>query len=136
MDSEPSRERRAAASKFQKRLIGALCDFAVDYFELRAPRQDGTVLRDHLASAQRQKGKRNPRLYSKPPAAAAYLFDWFLELNLSRTSTGRRANPLPHSEVEAWARARGGITAFEKRALRRLDAVYVSVFGKEVHNDD
>lgn len=79
---------------------------------------DGTRLRDHLEALERRGGRRHPLLDGPPlPAAAAHLWQWFLELRAAN------AAPLTFSEIRAWAALTGQWPRpWEVAALRALDA--------------
>lgn len=63
-----------------------------------------------------------------PPGSLLYLWGWFIEIASARTGTGFGGiNPIPWSELDAWARLRGITpTYFEIGVLRRLDQALLS----------
>jgi hypothetical protein len=72
-------------------------------------------------------GRPVPELEAPPlPAELAYLFDWFLDASSGRGGGFGGIQPLAWTEIEAWSRLLGlGLTPFEARVLRLLDATLV-----------
>lgn len=63
--------------------------------------------------------------------AAAHVWGMFLELDVTRTSSGFGLNPLPFSEFAAYERmTRTRLTLAEVALLRVLDMERITFFGK------
>lgn len=116
------------------------------------PQESGGSLRDEYLSIERQKGQdwTHPGLVPKPfPDGLQYLFQvaqwqddegrqhfglggWFGELTAARSSNGFGANPITFTEIKAWAELTGRRPSpLEIVALRRLDALFLSVMGRK-----
>lgn len=63
-----------------------------------------------------------------PPAALAYLWEWFKEVSAGRPQAMSGVAPLPWAEFNAWS-AMSGIrpTTWELGVLRRLDQALVGM---------
>jgi hypothetical protein len=71
----------------------------------------------------------------EPPEAAAYLWQWFSEIAMSRTGNGYGANPVQPSEILSWAKGMNiAMTQWEFSTLRRMEAVAISILNRK--NDD
>lgn len=85
----------------------------------------GATLRQHLE----QIGKAGPVI--EPPDHAEHVWHWFWELSASRGGNGFAAMPVPHVEIEAWARLVGAEPdEWEIRALRAMDAAFLAELAK------
>lgn len=73
------------------------------------------------------------RLRTPPiPAALAHVWDWFGELSAARTGNGAGPNPIPYSEIEAWARLTGRVLAVrDVRALAALDQALFTLWAEQ-----
>ena len=64
----------------------------------------GATARQHLTIIWERTGVKPEQLSHDPPEALFYLWVYFCQLDSKRTSNGFGANPLLHSEIEAWCR--------------------------------
>ena len=79
--------------------------------------------------------KRIEALHVRPPAALAYLWDWFKELSMGRPRGGIGVAPIPSVEIAAWGSLmRVRLTSFELDILRRLDRAVIATKNKERSN--
>jgi hypothetical protein len=70
------------------------------------------------------------------PPGMAYLFDWFLELDVARGSSGFGPNPIGYGEMEAWSRLTGRLLLpWEVVTLRHLDSARLNVFAEGTQHD-
>ena len=68
----------------------------------------------------------------EPPIGALHIWQWFWELNGTRTSNGFGANPIQYSEIVAWARLHGiRPKGLEIELIRALDGLYLGVAREE-----
>lgn len=82
----------------------------------------------HLASIERQTGRRLEQvdLEPEPPEALAYVWELYCELLPRHTSSGFGLNPLMPGDVESWARlTRRELKPFEVQLLFGLDQVFI-----------
>lgn len=92
--------------------------------------KDGSSLRSHLESIERQTGRKPKQLAEIPemPADVGYLWAWFLELDGGRGGNGFGLNPLSYSEIQAWATLmRVKLVPWEVEAIKRIDSVRIRV---------
>ena len=110
-----------------------LLGFAGRETELSARQDDGATLRAHLESHERQSGERHPLLNPiECDESVKYLWGYFQDMNLRRTSNGFGYNPITDDGVEAWARRRGyRLEPFENHALDALEVMYLSAQAKK-----
>lgn len=82
----------------------------------------------HLASLERQTGRRVAPETPDLPFPLVHLWQWFVtELAPRRSSSGFGPNPLSYGDVEAWARFTGRTpTPMEVRVLLRLDDCFMA----------
>ena len=60
-----------------------------------------------------------------------YLWRYFQDMNVRRTSNGFGPNPITEEGVEAWARRRGiRLVPFENRILDALEVMYLNIQAK------
>lgn len=90
---------------------------------------DGSTLRQHYESAQRQSGLPRPELVPVDcPAEVRYLWGYFLSLNARRTGNGYGANAIANAEVLAWAARKGiQLSTWEQHALDLLEQLYLNL---------
>jgi hypothetical protein len=89
--------------------------------QLAQRQPDGDTLRGYLQWQAKASGKADPRLTSKPPAAAAILWDIFVELSAMRPS-GMGISPIPGPEYIAWQELNGiRLSVWEIDTLRAMD---------------
>jgi hypothetical protein len=85
---------------------------------------------DHLASLERQTGKRFRLAEEDVPAIpwpVQHVWNDFMTVTMRRTSNGFGANPLGYAELEAFARLMGRtFTPWEVRLMFRLDDLLVA----------
>jgi hypothetical protein len=86
---------------------------------------------DHLASIERQTGKRVHLAEEEVPAVPwplQHVWNDFMVLTARRSSSGFGMNPLSYAEIEAWARLTSRtLSPMETRLLMRLDDCLVTV---------
>ena len=95
--------------------------------------KDGTTLRDHFESVERQTKRRPPELDGPPcPEPLRYLLRWFSELHLARGSSGFGENPIGYVDIAAWSRlTRKHVTPYEVAALVAVDRAYLNVMASD-----
>lgn len=92
-------------------------------------------LSDHLASIERQTGRRPVARQDEDeeeevpfPEVLGHVWDWFPELAARRGAGMAGPNPLTHADVLAWATMTGrDPTPDEVRLLLRLDDTWLAV---------
>ncbi|WP_424813570.1 phage tail assembly chaperone [Roseococcus sp. YIM B11640] len=61
------------------------------------------------------------------PEAAAYLWDWFLEMHRARGG-GMGPAAITHQDIEAWGRLKGvRLAPWELEAIQALDGTWLAV---------
>lgn len=89
--------------------------------QLAAAQPDGSTLRQHLQAAAAAGAPPDPRLNSRPPEAAAALYDLFVALNAARP-VGMGPNAIPPSEMLAWQQLHGvRLSPWEAETLLAMD---------------
>ena len=89
--------------------------------QLNATQPDGSPLRRHLQAAADNGMPVDARLVSKPPAAAAALWDAFVALHAARPP-GKGVSPILASELVAWQQLHGvRFSAWEAETLMAMD---------------
>lgn len=72
----------------------------------------------------------------EPPEVAAYLWQWFSEIALSRTGNGYGANPVQPSEILSWAKGMNiAMTPWEFSTLRRMEAAVIPILNRKKSDD-
>lgn len=99
--------------------------------ELDGPKKDGSTLRDHYKHVERHTGK---QMFDEPipPQESAHIWEWFWELNPSRSS-GAMGDPgaLTFSEIDAWARLTLATPEhWEVMAIKQMDTAFLTAYGK------
>lgn len=62
------------------------------------------------------------------PRAAAYLWEWFLELSAARAAGGFGPAAITYPDIFAWSQLTGRAPApWEVALLKQLDAVFIQV---------
>lgn len=105
--------------------------FVRHQFELTKPQEDGTPLRAHLESYERQTGVPHPMLNDVPelPRGCSQIWHDFLELHGSRGSTGFGAARITFADLKAWQDVRGVILSpWETDTIRKADDLWLSEF--------
>lgn len=75
-------------------------EFCKAQFELGKRQADGSTLRETLESIERVTGKTHPLLQSKNlPTNITHIWNWFIQLHNSRTSSGFGVNPISYQEL-------------------------------------
>ncbi len=63
------------------------------------------------------------------PASMAYLFEWFVDLNMDRGGTGFGPTTITSGMINEWARGKGlRLTPTEFDALRALNRAWLHVY--------
>ena len=91
-------------------------------------------LRDQLNSVYRQTGVLPIELVEEPqiPECLDYVWQWFIELNRTRSSNGFSMNPISYSEIDSWARVTGTpINPFEVQLIKDLDTLFLGTMVQE-----
>lgn len=100
--------------------------FAEKELVLGARQADGSTLREHLQSVERQTGE-TPQALAEDvecPASMQYLWEYFLMLNVRRN---QQRDAIGNVEVLAWAELNGvRLAPFEMRALDAIEAEYLA----------
>lgn len=66
-----------------------------------------------------------------PPSLIAYLWNWFLDLNIARTA-GMEPNPITYQDFSAWSDVTGiRLSPWEVRVLKRLDSAFMTSLKSE-----
>lgn len=66
------------------------------------------------------------------PEATGYIWQWFCEIDATRSGTGYGANPIALRDLEAWCRLRKVVlTDFELDCLLALDRVRIVAMAKK-----
>lgn len=114
--------------KFYRALTADLLDHARHQFGLSRRLPDGTSRRDHYDAVERQTGRRPPALDGPAlPSAVEHLWDWFVELNAARGSTGFGPAPLGYAEIRAWAALTDRQPSpWEVETLKTLDEAWLA----------
>lgn len=94
------------------------------------PDEKGATRHQTLSRFAQSTGKRHPDLDPpEVPAAATYLWRWFMELNAGRQHGD---TPLTWGDFDAWARLTARrLTAWEVDALRRMDTAWLTAAAEE-----
>lgn len=101
--------------------------------------KDGTSIRSHYESVQRQTGITPKELAEIPPMpeALAYLWEWFLQLDGARGGNGFGLNPLSYAEIQAWAQlTRLQPEPWEVSAIKRIDSSRIRVSQEKKPGND
>lgn len=111
-----------------------MVEFGKREFELDAPQEDGSRLRDHAQSILKATGQMPEEYQSlKPPEAVIHCWHWFIELNRTRASNGFGQNPISYTEIVSWSQLTGvDPEPLEVQAIMALDAAYMSVQADEI----
>lgn len=85
--------------------------------------------KDSDGETRRQRNERFGHAHKNPDfivrEEGQYLFDWFIELDKSRSSGMNGPNPLSSGEIKAWAEFTGNIIArWDFRTLHAMDRKY------------
>ena len=89
--------------------------------QLASTLPDGSTLRAHLQAAADAGMPPDARLRSRPPEAAAVLWDSFVALNSARPG-GMGPGAIPPSELMAWQQLHGvRLSAWEAETLMAMD---------------
>jgi hypothetical protein len=88
---------------------------------------DGSRLRDHLESVERQTGKRPAQLDGPDlPDQGAHLWGWFADLSRGRQMGGMGPSRLTYADMQAWIALMGvAVEPWEIRALLRIDSAWL-----------
>ena len=111
-----------------------MVEFGKREFELDAPQEDGSRLRDHAQSILKTGGEL-PEDYKslKCPEAVIHCWHWFIELNRTRASNGFGQNPISYTEIVSWSQLTGVVPEpLEVQTIMALDAAYMSVQADEI----
>ena len=111
-----------------------LCEFAEFEFDLNKTLQDGSTERDNLLSAARQ-GNRQAieKLAEAPkfPQTIGYLWEYFHQLNRTRSNYGWGPVSFTYTEIEAWSRLHYiKLDRWELNAILRLDRSFLECWQK------
>lgn len=109
-------------------MIDDLLEYVDHQLKLGERSADGSTLRDHLLSAQRQTGTEHPALLpAECLEEAKYIYeDYFLSMSRRRISGSVGPGALSNAEVQAWARLRGvTLSLFEIEALDRIESLWL-----------
>ncbi len=96
-------------------------------------------MKEHLASYRERNGKDHPMLADAPvfPAGLELLWSQFLDLHVSRGSTGFGPARITFVDIDAWQRVTGSrLEAWEIGAIRKADDAYMRTVSAEKSNDD
>lgn len=98
----------------------------------------GVSRRDELKQIEKQKGESVPELECiEMPDCVDYLWEWFLELNMSRSSNGFGANPISYLEIQAWNELKiKHISPWEVKTIKAMDAVFLEFQGENSKKHD
>lgn len=102
--------------------------FATNFFEFDMKGKDGSTKRDHLKIVANATGKVPVELQYQPelPESAAYVWDWFLDLNSGRTASMAGLNAISYLEIQAWADITGEqLARWEVVAIKALDRAFL-----------
>lgn len=92
------------------------------------PQSDKSTLRHHLSTIERVSKRWDSRLHRAPPEPMRHVWEWFREVSLGREFDEFGPRPLSNQEIHAWSCLRHlSLSVFEFQALRRLDALMLSV---------
>jgi hypothetical protein len=121
-----------AVAELTEQLV-AHCEY---HFKLDRPRKDGSTLRNHLQSAQRQSGRDLFADEPRCPAAFRHLTQWFNELHCARGSSGFGPNPIQYVDIAAWAALTGREPSPEEvAAIVRIDRAFLNVVASAQDGD-
>ncbi len=105
-----------------------LVGFAEHEFQLSTRQKDGSSLREHLESVQRQTGNTPSRLEQiSLPYCIVYLWHWFCELSGGRGYSEHGPMQLTYSEIFAWSQLmKIELMVWEVTALKQVDRVFIA----------
>lgn len=100
--------------------------------QLATRQPDGSPLRQHLQAAAAAGARPDPRLASRPPAAAAALWDAYAALHATRPS-GMGPSAITASELLAWQQLHGvRLTPWEAETLQAMDRAALEVTAQQL----
>ena len=87
----------------------------------------GVPRRNELEQVEKQTGELSPELECiEIPDCVDYLWFWFTELNVSRSSNGFGPNPINYLEIQAWNElTMNDISPWEVETIKRMDTVFL-----------
>ena len=131
MDSHASHGCVKRLGKLHQGLIEDTLAHVKAEFPLDVAGKDGATKRKHLQSVVEQAGIVPEELNTPPcPPYGAYLIGIFLEIGSGRQN-GMSLNPIAWHEMLAWCQlTQTRLEPWEIDAIRRIDSVYLDVFGK------
>lgn len=92
----------------------------------------GITRRDELKQVEDQKGEPVAELECiEIPDCVDYLWEWFGELNMSRSSNGFGVNPISYLEIQSWNELNTNmIRPWEVKTLKKMDAIFLEFHGE------
>lgn len=73
---------------------------------------------------------------AEPPELLDYIWAWFFDLCIARSSNGWAANPISYTEIAAWAAlTMADPTPWEVSVLRRMDSAYLAGLNRKAGGD-
>lgn len=111
--------------KFYQGLTELLCEALKDALRLNKKNDLGITRRAELQQVEKQKGKPIEELECQEiPDYVQYLWNWFWEINETRSSNGFGMNPLTFLEIQAWSNLNMyWVRPWEVKTIKRMDAV-------------
>lgn len=92
-------------------------------------------MREHLEAYEQHTGMKHPQLLDAPelPQGLEPLWGDFVDLHISRGSTGFGPARITYRDIEAWQRVRSqALQAWEIAAIQRADNEYMRVAMRRV----
>ncbi len=124
----------AEPSELRLENIEALKAFARLQFDGTA-RVGKDTLADHIASAERQLGRKisSPAVASSTcPYPLAYIWDWFVEIRRTVGGNGFSPNPISFVDLDAWNRQiKAQARPWELRVILQLDDLFLEQKAKD-----
>lgn len=104
-----------------------MCQALKDVLRLDKKNDMGITRRDELEQVKKQTGESISELeYAEIPDCVNYLWQWFVELSSSRSSSGFGANPISYLEINAWDKLNmHWIRPWEVETIKRMDAIFL-----------
>lgn len=101
---------------------------------MNAVQSDGATLRQHLEAVEKMTKRKPEQLQNAPelPLSCLQVWNFFTQLNATRTSAGFGANPIQYSEILAFFTLEGyDPEAWEIDLIRKLDIVALTQMNKK-----
>ncbi|NIA10012.1 MAG: hypothetical protein GWP10_09860 [Nitrospiraceae bacterium] len=100
---------------------------------LNKKNEQGISRREELEQVEKQTGKRPAGLGCQEiPDCVKYLWEWFWEINESRSSNGFGLNPISYLEIQAWNNlTMNQVHPWEVIAIKKMDVVFRAFYAED-----